>query len=290
MNGREKTNMSPTVVLKGRTMAFVVLRILVLVYLGMLVLLFACQRQIIFPATRGSIRSPDVFGWAFENVVLDVGGETTHGWFLSVDHPRGTILFSHGNGGNVDLWLDAMAVYRRMGFNVLLYDYGGYGLSTGKPSEKRCYEDVRAMWRWLTLTKELPESSILLVGRSLGAGVTTQLAVEVNPRGVVMESPFLSIPAMARRSFPLFPARLMVRHVFDNESKVARIKAPLLVVHSPDDTLVPYSHGRRLYEMAQPPKTFLEVRGDHNEWSMVSEDVYERGFLDFVAQFATAIG
>ncbi len=290
MNAQEKANSLFTVLLKGRRMVFLGVRILVLVYLGLLFLLFACQKQIIFPATRGAIRSPDVLGWAYENLALDVDGETTHGWFLTVDQAKGTILFSHGNGGNIDLWLDAVAVYRRMGFNVLLYDYGGYGLSTGKPSEKRCYADIRAMWRWLTETKGLPESSIILVGRSLGAAVTAQLALEVEARAVVLESPFLSIPAMAKRSFPFFPARLLVRHVFDNEAKVGHIAAPLLIVHSREDTLVPFDHGRRLFEVAQPPKSFLEVHGDHNEWSLVSEEEYERGFLDFVTVLDTATG
>lgn len=290
MNAQEKANRLFTVLLKGRPMVFLTLRILVLVYLGLLILLFACQKQMIFPATRGSLRSPDVLGWAYESLALDVDGETTHGWFLPVDQAKGTILFSHGNGGNMDLWLDAMAVYRRMGFNVLLYDYGGYGLSTGTPSENRCYADVRAMWWWLTETKGLPESSIVLIGRSLGAAVAAQLALEVEARAVVLESPFLSIPAMAKRAIPFLPARLLVRHVFDNEAKVGRIAAPLLVVHSREDSLVPYDHGRRLFEFAHHPKSFLEVHGDHNEWAMVSEEEYERGFLDFLTALDTATG
>ncbi len=245
--------------------------------------LAGCQTWMIFPATRGPLdETPADVGWDFEDVRLEVMGETTHGWFLPVDGARGTVLFSHGNGGNLALWMYAMPVYRRLGLNVLLYDYGGYGLSTGRPSERRCYADARAMWNHLVRHRGVPPQEIVLIGRSLGSAVTAELALETKPAAVVLESPFLSMADMAREVFPILPGRLMVRHRFDTESKIDRIDAPLLILHSPKDELVPYRHGRRLYERAREPKVFVDIEGGHNDCFGVSEAIYESALDEFL--------
>lgn len=252
-----------------------VLWLLLIAYAGAILLLAGCQTRLIFPASRAVMRTPADKGWRYDEVKVPVGEYTTHGWFIPATVPRGTVLFSHGNGGDVDLWLDAMPVYRRLGLNVLLYDFGGYGFSTGGPSEARCYDDIRAMWRYLTEQKNVQPGRIVLVGRSLGTGPTVQLATEVEPAAVVLESPFLSMPKMAQKLFPFLPGKYLVRHKFDNESKIQRIECPLLICHSPTDTLIPYAHARKLYELYQGPKQLAEIRGDHNDCFFICEQEYE---------------
>lgn len=250
-------------------------------YGGALTLGYFVQDKFIFPAPREVYRTPAAMGWAFDDVSLPVDHETTRGWFIPKEGARGTILYSHGNGECIADSLEAVGIYRDLGFNVLVYDYGGYGQSTGKPSEQRCYDDVRAMWKYLTVTRGIPPDRIVLFGRSLGGGPTTQLATEVKPACVVLESTFCSIPAMARAKFPLIPAWLILRTRFDNLAKVARITAPLLVIHSRTDSVVPFAQGRALYERATCRKEFLEIHGDHNDDFMVDKKTYEDGLKKF---------
>lgn len=250
---------------------------------GGVILIRLLQHWIIFPATREIYRTPADFGWEYEELLLDVGNERTHGWFIPLENARGVILFSHGNAGNIADRLESIELLRRLGFSVMAYDYGGYGRSTGRVSEERCYADIRAVWRELTETRGVPPERIVLFGRSLGGAVTADLAREVQPAAVVLESTFLSVPDMAREIFPFLPARWIVSIRFANKDKVADIHAPLLIVHSPDDRVIPYRHGKELFARSRAPKRFLEIRGDHNEGFALSMDAYLQGWEDFLA-------
>ncbi len=242
------------------------------------------QRALLFPASPDVYRDPSTYGWAFEDVRLPVGAHETHAWYVPLEGARGTVIFSHGNAGNIADRLESMGLLRELGFSVLAYDYGGYGHSTGSPSEMRLYDDIRAAWRWLTLERGVPASEVVLFGRSLGGGPTVQLATEVQPAAVVLESTFTSVTDMARGLFPFLPVGWLVYDEFANVEKVADIAAPLLFVHSPDDTLIPYTHGRALYDAATEPKTFLEIRGDHNSGFVESMEVYVAGWEGFLAE------
>src|SRR5690606_1028401 len=166
-------------------------------------------------------RTPADAGWAYEDVLLDVNGETTHGWYVpAAGRSRGVVLFSHGNAGNIADRIESIGLLRGLGFDVFAYDYGGYGRSTDKPGETRIYADARAAWRYLTEERGIAPETILLFGRSLGAAPTCQLATEVTPGAVIIESAFLSIGAMAGELYPFLPARLPLRHRLDNASKI----------------------------------------------------------------------
>ena len=261
---------------------------LAVTYVALLVALYVFQGRLLFMGTPDLYRTPAANGWNYDDVALDIDGEATRGWFVHAEGTaRGVVLFSHGNAGNMADRLESVALLRDLGFDVLVYDYGGYGESEGNPSETRCYADARTMWRYLTDEREIPPSRIVLFGRSLGAAVTCQLATEVDPAGVVLESAYRSVPAMAQRLYRIFPGKLLARHVFDNESKIGAISSPLLFVHSPQDEIIPYAHGRRLYETATGPKSFLEIHGGHNDGFWMSGALYTDGlgaFLDSVIE------
>lgn len=227
-------------------------------------------------------RTPAQLGYAYENLRLSVMGETTAGWFLPIDNARGTVLFSHGNGGNIAGWLDAVTIYRDLRLNVLLYDYGGYGDSTGSPSEQRCYADIRAMWDWLTITKQIPAAKIVLIGRSLGGGVTSQLAAEVTPAAISMECTFLSAVKLGKQTMPYLPVTLLLRHRFETEKRINRFTAPVMVCHSPTDEIVPYAQGKALFDLIATPKRFVELQGGHNEALFISEKAYADAFREFI--------
>lgn len=279
--------MVDSTVFQWRRVMLTVLIAAVVGYVCLCVLVYALQTKVIFPGGQMSERTPSMppFKWKYEDVLLDVGTEKTNAWFMPVENARGVVLFSHGNSGALSNWLDAIIPFRDLGFSVLLYDYGGYGKSTGRASEQRCYADIRAMWKYLTETRGIAPDKILLFGRSLGGGVTAQLASEVKPGAVILESTFTSIGNLAREKFPMLPMQLLIWNRFDSSSKMARIHAPVMVVHSVDDTLIPYRFGRALFDHANEPKRFLEIRGDHNDGVIVSEEIYRKGLEDFTAEY-----
>lgn len=268
---------------RGARMIIKVLLLAAVIYAGLALALFFVQSRLIFLPTKHLYRTPASMDWAFEDVRVAVGGETTHGWWIPhADATTKTVLFSHGNAGNIADRLESCSIFRRLGLNVLVYDYGGYGESTGRPSEQRCYGDVRAMWRWLVEEKQIPAEQIILFGRSLGSGPTAQLATEVQPAGIILESAFASIPSMAQKLYPVFPAGLLVRHRFDNAAKAARFTAPLLVIHGRGDSIIPYAQGRTLFDAAKEPKTFLDIDGDHNDGFIVTGERYIEGLRGFI--------
>ncbi|MBI1317688.1 MAG: alpha/beta fold hydrolase [Candidatus Hydrogenedens sp.] len=257
-----------------------------LAYAGAVVLLTFLQDKLLFPATKALYRDPSYYDWTYEDVLLDAGeGEQTHAWWIPAPDARGVCLFSHGNAGNIADRLESVGSLRALGLSVLAYDYGGYGKSSGKPSEQRIYRDIRAAWRYLIEERGIAPREIVLFGRSMGGGATADLAPEADCAGVVLESTFTSVPAVAQEAMPFLPARWLVRHRFDNLAKVSRIQRPLLVIHSPDDTLIPYHHGQELLAAANEPKTFVEIHGDHNAGFVQSAEVYRASwerFLDAV--------
>lgn len=240
------------------------------IYIGLAAFVAIFQEKIIFVPKRDSAQTPEDLGWKFDEVALEVDGETTHGWYVRAEEkPKAVILFSYGKSGNMAEHLPAVESLRSLGCDVLTYDYGGYGISTGRPSETRMYKDIRGMWTYLTEKRKVPANRIFLFGRALGAAPTIQLATEVGAGAAILESPFESIPKLARFVRRILPLRLIIRHKFENTSKIGRIKCPALIVHSPNDTVVPYAHARKLFDSAPEPKEFYDIHGNHGDgfWS-----------------------
>lgn len=245
--------------------------------------LYAFQGRLLFLATHNVDRTPADVGWEYEDLMLEHDGAKTHAWFVPAPgEGRGVVLFSHGNYGNISDRVESVGIFRDMGFDTLVYDYGGYGKSSGSPSENRCYRDIRAAWRYLTEDRGVDAGQIILFGRSLGAAVTADLAVDVNAAGVILESTFLSVPAVAQELYKFYPVRLLSQIGFHTAKKVGRIESPILIIHSPDDELVPYRHGRKLYELASEPKSFFDIQGPHANGFASTGPPYRRALDDFI--------
>lgn len=262
---------------------FSILALVLVVAVLLLTAGYLAQTRIIFPATREIDRTPASapFNWEFEEIFLEVDGEKTHAWFIPLEGSRKTVLFSHGNAGNIAGRLESVQLLRSMGFSVLAYDYGGYGLSTGSASEQRVYADVDAMWKYLTEKRRLSPDEIVLFGRSLGGAATAYLASHVTPAAVVLESTFCSIPDVVRdMPFGWILAK-GIRHRFPTVDRVPLIWAPLLIIHSREDTLIPFKHGQAIFDAANEPKTFLQIRGDHDMGFVESVDGYKQGWKHF---------
>ena len=191
-------------------------------------------------------------------------GEWLHAWFVPAPDARATAVLFHGNAGNISHRLQWLPMFRQLRLSALLVDYRGYGTSTGKPSEDGTYADADAVWKYLTATRKIPPERIVLIGESLGGAVAAHLAARTTPAALVLHSAFTSVPDLAAELYPFLPARLLSRFDYDTRAALAEVRCPVLVIHSRDDDIVPFEHGRRLFESAPGPKRFIELRGSHN--------------------------
>lgn len=210
-------------------------------------------------------------------------GERLHGWWCRPENPSAAtsvttemvLLWFHGNAGNLSQRAGLMLELAGIPAQVFIVDYRGYGRSTGRPNEKGLYRDARAAWRYLREEGGVDADRIVILGKSLGGAVAVDLAAEVEPAGLIVESSFTSVPEMAAHHYPFIP-RWLVRTKMDSQSKIGGVDCPVLVIHSPADEVVPFVHGERLFQAAVGDKRFLEVPGaGHNElWIVGGSDYF----------------
>ena len=263
------------------------LLMLALAYGALLLLLFLFQPRLLFlPGVPGRTltATPEHIGLEYREVEFATeDGERLHGWWLPHATPRATLLFQHGNAGNISHRLDSLRIFHELGLNVFIYDYRGYGQSTGSPSETGLYSDARAGWAWLTDDQGIEPGSIVLFGRSMGGAVASHLATEVDAAGLIVESTFTSVPDIGAELYWWLPVRLLARLDFNAAESIERTGMPVLVVHSPDDEIIPFEHGQRLAEAAGDRGTLLEIRGDHNTGFLSSGELYRNGLDRFIS-------
>jgi fermentation-respiration switch protein FrsA (DUF1100 family) len=262
------------------------LLILGTLYLLLMVYVFFTQsRMLYFPElpSRKITTTPDLYALPYENVELVTeDGLKLHGWFIPVNEPRATLLFFHGNAGNISHRMESLEIFHKLGLETLIFDYRGYGQSEGQPSENGTYLDAEAAWRFLTEKRRIPPRKILLFGRSLGAALASNLARDHQPMGLILESAFTSVPDLAATLYPFLPVRLLSRFRYNNRQNLQAITSPVLVAHSREDEIIPYEHGRQLFASAGEPKAFLAMRGGHNDGFLVTGKDYIEGQHNFI--------
>lgn len=255
-------------------------------YGALLLFLYFYQSRLLYLPnlpSRDIAATPDMVGLSYERVhILTEDGVSLDGWFIPVRQARGVLLFFHGNAGNISHRLDSLKIFNHLGLATLIFDYRGYGRSTGTPSEQGTYRDATAAWRYLTEERGVAPERIVLFGRSLGAAIAVHLATEQTPKALIIESGFTSVPDLAAEVYPIFPARKLARFRYSTETFLTSVSCPTLIIHSRDDEIVPFAHGRRLYAVASEPKQFLEIRGGHNDGFVVSGDDYANGLDAFL--------
>jgi fermentation-respiration switch protein FrsA (DUF1100 family) len=242
------------------------------------------DRLIYFPqAGREVASTPAARGVPYDDFTITTDdGEKLNVWWVPAATARGAVLLFHGNAGNISHRIEYALMFRALGYSTLLVDYRGYGKSSGKPSEEGTYRDADAAWRWLTQTRSIPEDRIVLFGESLGGGVASWLAARHQPRALVLASTFTSTVDLASQIYGFLPVKLISRYRYDTLERLRDVRSPVLVIHSPQDDVIPYSHGRRLYEAAREPKAFLELRGGHNHGFVFVRPEWVRGLGEFL--------
>ena len=212
-------------------------------------------------------------------------GVHLHAWFASVDTPLATLVISHGNAGNISHRSQIMIRLLRAGFSVLMYDYRGYGKSEGAPDEEGVYKDGRAAFDYALTLQGVDAKRIVLWGTSLGGAVAVDVAARRPAAALILESTFSSASDMASALYPLLPARFFVRSQFNSIDKIRNIRIPVLCMHGTRDGTIPFGLGKKLFDAANEPKQFYEIKGaDHNDTYIVGGDEYLQKARTFVIQ------
>ncbi|HZR83534.1 MAG TPA: alpha/beta hydrolase [Candidatus Binatia bacterium] len=237
--------------------------------------------------------TPTALGLAYEDVHLQASdGVAIHAWFVPAEESAATpravaqrpaVLFLHGNAGNISHRLDKLAVLHSLGASVLLLDYRGYGASEGTPSEEGLYRDADAAYDWL-IARGVAPAEIVPYGESLGGAVATDLAARRPVGGLVLESAPTSIIEVARHHYPYVPVALLLSDRYDAASRVARVTAPILILHSPDDEIVPFAMAEELLAAARGPKRLVRLAGGHNDGFLVAATAYREALRTFLAR------
>jgi fermentation-respiration switch protein FrsA (DUF1100 family) len=243
------------------------------------------EDRFIFHPDHVTNRDPSHIGLTFENVFFTTqDGIRLHGWFIPHQDARATLVWFHGNAGNIsDRLLNIKLLHDRINTNIFIFDYRGYGQSEGSVSEKGTYLDGEAAIAYLLGRDDAAARKLILFGRSLGAAVAAEIATRVTTLGLILESPFVSIREMAREIFPSLPIGWLLRTRYDTLEKVRLVKTPILVLHGDRDATVPFAHGKRVFEVASQPKRFHRIVGaSHNDTFVVGGEKYYEVLREFI--------
>jgi fermentation-respiration switch protein FrsA (DUF1100 family) len=276
----------------GRSWKFALTRFAggaILCYLGVLVVMLCLENRLLFHPLRATdywLPPPNARVQDVE--MRTAGGTCIHAWWCPVrdwEPAKGALLYCHGNAGNLSCRSDSVARWQQeLGVSVLIFDFPGYGHSDGTPTEAGCYAAADTAYDWLVRTMKVPSERVLILGASLGGGVAVDLASRQPHRALILVKTFTSIPDAAQRVYPWLPVRWLVRNRFDNYEKIGRCRQPIFIAHGTADQLVPFAHGKRLFDAAREPKRFLTMTGlDHNDG--LSPEFFSalRSFLDETA-------
>ena len=262
----------------------------------------------IFPSPLDD-RSPADLNLGFEDIYCEVDDEVViHGWWIpytksGIDNlpetsqtieaahtikTARTVIFFHGNAGSISSRLPWIELFHQHQCNVVLWDYRGYGQSTGKPSEKGLLQDAAALWKTLQQDYGLTPDQTLLYGRSLGGGVASWLATQDTFAGLILDSTFTSVADLAQELYPIIPIGLILRHDFDTHDRLDDIAEPILLFHSRQDETIPFSHAERNLAtiLSQPSgqASLIELTGGHNSGFHLNSRTISDGLKNFMGE------
>jgi uncharacterized protein len=264
--------------------------ILLVAAIGVLfVLVRVYEPQLAFFPIPGETVTPASFDIPFTaETITTSDGQRLRVWRLPVENARAQVVYFHGNGGNLSLWLDLLVQLPRHGFDVVAIDYRGYGLSTGAPSESGLYRDVDATLEFFGRVRR-PGVPAIYWGRSLGTTMAAYAAAVARPDGVILESGFPSMRAVARSNPLLWTLSWFSSYQFPTARLMARSRVPALVLHGDHDSVIPYELGRDLYAQLSGPKEFVTIEGgDHNDAAPPNPDKYWRAIETFAQTLAAS--
>ncbi|OGW97753.1 MAG: hypothetical protein A2Z81_05035 [Omnitrophica WOR_2 bacterium GWA2_45_18] len=260
-----------------------IIYIIILVIL-LLIYVYHLENKTVFAPARDIASTPAALGFPFEDLYLTTeDGVKLNAWFIQSSPQDGTLIFLHGNAGNIGDRLGKIDFFHKMGLNILIFDYRGYGKSGGYPSEKGIYSDARAAYDYLLTRQDVDPSRLGAYGGSLGGVVAVNLATQRRLACLIIDSSFSSGQDMAKHIFPVIPG-FLVRKKLDAIGKIKQVGIPKLFIHSIEDEIVPLALGKKLYAAAIEPKRFLEIVGDHNDGYLRDGERIRDGISQFLKE------
>ncbi|KPL21488.1 MAG: hypothetical protein AMJ75_09885 [Phycisphaerae bacterium SM1_79] len=240
------------------------------------VVLYIMQAKLLYSPVREVLYTPDELELDFEEVVFrSADGLQLTGWYVPARGSELTVLFCHGNGGNMMHRLDSINILHDLGLNCFIFDYRGYGGSQGRPSEEGTYLDAAAAYEWLIEEKKTAPDHVILFGRSLGGSIAAQLASKVKAGALIIESTFTSYADIGKRFYPYMPVRWFARFSYRTIDFIRNVYCPVMLIYSRNDEVVPFEFGLALCAAANEPKEFVEIFGSHNDAFLVSGEIYK---------------
>lgn len=282
--------------------------VLFIAYWGLGVILYIMQPKFLYSPVREVPYTPGELDMDFENVIFKSSdGLRLCGWYIPapsetrkeksltgsvqaggsfltgpVEKSKFTVLFCHGNGGNMMHRLDSINIFYNLGLSCFIFDYRGYGHSQGKPSEEGTYLDVEAAYKWLTKEKNMPPDNIIVFGRSLGGSIAAYLASKVKAKALIIESTFTSYADIGKKFYPYMPVRWFAGFSYRTIDYIKDVHCPVMLIYSRNDEVVPFDFGLELYEAANEPKKFVEIFGSHNDGFLVSGEIYNKAWAEWL--------
>jgi fermentation-respiration switch protein FrsA (DUF1100 family) len=272
---------------KKRLLITILVLVVWYVLMSPLVLMPVYNTMLFFPTKDGFYDTKAIDGVACENVYFpSANGKNLHAWMFALPGATKTMLVSHGNGGNLTYRQGLVSLLLQAGASVLVYDYQGYGKSEGRPSVAGICADGMAAYNYLTEKRNIAPKDIIIFGESIGTGVACYIASQKPCAGIILQSPYTSMPAIAREKMPLmrlYPDFLMPSPKLDNLSVLEQAHPPLLLIHGAKDEIIPVAHSEQLFKQALDPKRFIRMPdAGHNDIYTVDSDQYESALKEFV--------
>jgi hypothetical protein len=266
------------------SMTLNIIAMICLAYLGLAIVLYYMQPRFLYEPVREIPYTPAELGLDFEEVYFRTGDRLRlQGWFVPAPNAQFTVLYCHGNGGNMMYFLETVNFLNKLGLSCFIFDYRGYGNSRGTPDEDGPYLDARAAYKWLTKEKGIASQQIILFGWSLGGSIAAYLAGKVKSAGLVTESAFTSYRAIGRKFYPYMPVKWFARFNYPTIEYVRKVRCPVMVIHSRNDEIIPFEFGLEIYDAANEPKQLVEIFGRHNDGFLVSGETYKKAWIKWLA-------
>lgn len=239
------------------------------------------ERRALFSPSQIIEVTPIEIGLDFEEIFFKTkDGLRLNGWLIPSGDARFTLLFCHGNAGNISSRIDKIKFFNKLGLNIFIFDYRGYGISQGSPSEAGLYIDAQAAYEYL-LSRKISFEKIVGYGESLGGAVVIELAKNNDIKALIVESTFSSAKDMSKQIYPFIPFWLFSSKL-NSGDKIKLINAPKLIMHSKDDEIVPFCLADKLYRSASEPKFLLQLHGNHNDCFFESEEIVREEIINFL--------
>ncbi len=237
--------------------------LLIVIYVGITVVVYFYQRKLLYHPFSAEITGEGLIH-NFETINFKTSDNfVLKGWFHLKNSNKKTILFLHGNAGNLDNRIDKLNSLGSMDINFLIISWRGYSGNPGNPSEAGLYKDVLGGIKWLN-EKGISNDQIILYGESLGTAITTEIAQNKNFAGIILEAPFTSMVDMGQKIYPIFPVKFLLKDKYESKNKIKNIKSPILIMHGEVDKIVPFRMGKKMFELANEPKfSYFSKYDDH---------------------------